>query len=513
MTETQPSPAPGPTPDPTVTSGGSLRGSSLVNLAGAAASAASTLLLVVLTARVLDPDDAGLVFGVTSGFLILAAVLRSGTPTAAVLFISRRGTHSPAEDAQVARMATRPVLVASAVVAVLALPFAGVLARVWGLQDGAEGVATILVLLATLPAAAVLDSALAVSRGGHDMRPTVVVDRFARPLAQLVLTAAAAFSPSLLTVTAAWCLPYLGAAVAAYALTPALRSRPVLAPPPALRREFRSFVAQRGVATIIQVSFARLDIVLVAALAGPTEAAVYTAATRFVTLCQFVQQAIATAGEPALARALGLGRTDQALHVYRTTTVWLVALLWPVLLGVAALAPEWLRIFGSAYVDGVDVVVVLAIAMLLATGVGMVETVLNMAGRAGLLVGTNAAALVAMVVIDVVLVPGSGSFGAAIGWAVAIAVKNLTPLARLHRTVHGSPLSRSWWLAAAVNVGLLGLLPVAAAVTGHDALRVVVTLAGGVGVLVAYVVLRTPLRLDQLFGRARADVPAPVGVS
>ncbi|WP_205471507.1 oligosaccharide flippase family protein [Nocardioides sp. SYSU D00038] len=483
-----------------------LGGGSLLTLAGALASAVSTLLLVVLTTRLLAPHDAGLVFGVTSGFLLLAALLRSGTPTGVVLFVSRDEHADAAHVRAVARLATRPVLLVSVLVALAAAPAAAWLADRWRLEAGPAGVATVLVLLAGLPAAALLDTVLAVSRGRHDMRPTVVVDRLARPLAQLALTAVAAVHPTVLTVTLAWTLPWIGALAAAWWLTPALRgpvlrgSRPTPAPP-GLGRELARFVVPRGVTTLIQAAFQRLDIVLVAWLAGPAEAALYTAATRFVVVVQLVQQAVAAAGEPALGRSLAAARRADALAVFRTSTAWVVALVWPLLVAAAVLAPEWLTVFGDSYDDGVPVVLVLVAAMLVATASGANETVLNMAGRAGVLVTTNAAALAVLVGLDLWLVPSHGATGAAIGWAAAIVVKNLSGLVLARRVLPGSPLSRPAVLGAALGLGAVGLLPVLGWATGADRLRVVTAVVGCTLVPLLWLALRRPLGLDPLLGR------------
>ncbi|WP_051551918.1 lipopolysaccharide biosynthesis protein [Nocardioides sp. URHA0020] len=480
---------------------------SLVNLAGAAGSALSTLALVVLTARVLTPAEAGRVFAVTSAFLILAAVLRAGTPTGVVLFVSRADDATGGTSRRIARRGVRPVLLASAGVGVVALALADRLGAALG-----TGAVVVVVLALCLPAATALDTVLAVTRGEHDMVPTVLVDRVGRPVLQLALTGLAALHPTVPTVVVAWSVPYVVALVAAWALTPALRSRTWPPGPDGEGREFRDFVLARGAASVIQICFARLDIVLVAALAGPAQAALYTVATRFVTVAQLVQQAIATAGEPALGRTMARRELPAALGIYRTTTLWVLTLLWPMLITAAVVSPEWLGVFGPAYRTGVDVVVVLTLAMLVATGVGMVETVLNMGGRATVLLVNNVAALVVMVGLDLLLVPGLGAVGAACGWAAAIVVKNLLALAQLRGTLPGLPFGRAWLLGACLNVVLVGALPLACGLAWGPPGRWTGVVVGGTLLAAAYVALRGELGLARLFGRARTR-PEPVAAA
>lgn len=481
---------------------------SLTNLAGVVLGGAATLALVLVTARALAPQEAGQVFALTSAFLVLAAVLRLGTPTAVVLFLARLGEPTPLDARRLARLALLPVLGISALVSLAGLATAPWLVELAGL--GGEGVGVVLVLLLVLPAASSVETLLAVSRGCHDMRPTVAVERVGRPVLQLVLTLVAALDPTVTSLVAAWCLPYLLALPAAWLLTPVLRA-PVegrIVPVPGEAAEMARFSLSRGLTSILQVAFARVDIVLVAALAGPAQAALYTVATRFVVVAQLVQQAVALAGEPALARALGAGRTREALGVLRTSTVWIVALLWPVLLVVALLPGWWLRLFGEAYADAAGAVVLLALAMLVATGSGVCETVLNMRGRAAVLVGTNAVALVLMIGLDLLLVPSWGVLGAAVGWAVAIATKNLTALVLVVRDLGGTPFTRPWRLVAALNVGLLGccaLLAATGLAPGGDApwgaVLVALVLLGA-----AYVTWRRPLGLDLLLAERTPEV-------
>ena len=444
-----------------------LRRGSLLNLAGAAVTTVCTFGVALATTHALDPSGAGVVFALTSAFLLAATVLRLGTPTALVLFIAR----TPDEDGSRSRAFTRLAL---RVVAPLAVGGALVAAGGAGLvrsllPDSMVGRAAPLVvsLAVLLPFAVLLDSVLAVSRGHHRMAPTVAIERIARPAGQLALSLAAlAWWPSVLGLGLAWAVPYVPALAAAIRATPQLRGRVAAAHVGAdvgvaEQGEFRRFLVARTFVSVSQILFARLDVILLAALTDTRHAAIYTAATRFVVVAQLIQQSIGTAVEPGLARAMG--SEDRALlgTLYKTGTSWLVWLAWPLLLMCAVLAPWWLRVFGRAYVDGVHVVYVLVVAMLVSTGIGTVETLLNMAGRARSLVFYNVIGLVLMTGLDVVLIPHLGALGAAIGWAATICFKNIAPLIEFRWTIGLHPLSGAWVVAAIVAVATGGVVPLA----------------------------------------------------
>src|ERR1022692_1418313 len=183
------------------------RGSSL-NLVGALVAAVATLGSTVLVTQVFTPPVAGVFFSATSLFLIVESVASLGAYTGAVYFIARlRLLGQEGRISAILRAAIIPVVVASVTGAAALLIFAGPIAS--GLSGGhlesggasPSAVATALRALAiTLPFAAILDTLLGASRGYRDMRPSVVIDKLARSVAQLagVAIAVAAGSAALL---------------------------------------------------------------------------------------------------------------------------------------------------------------------------------------------------------------------------------------------------------------------------------------------------------------------------
>jgi O-antigen/teichoic acid export membrane protein len=63
--------------------------------------------------------------------------------------------------------------------------------------------------------------------------------------------------------------------------------------------------------------------------------------------------------------------------------------------------------------------------------------------------------------LDLVLIPRYGITGAAIGWAVAIIVTNLMPMAQLASSIHLQPFGRGTILAAGLSVVSFFAIPFA----------------------------------------------------
>jgi O-antigen/teichoic acid export membrane protein len=475
---------------------------SLLNLAGAGVAGLSLVVMTIVITRTFSVAAAGAFFTAMSLFLIVEAVVSLGAATGTTYFIARLrslGQHDRIPD--VIRTATRPVAVVSVAAAiifwVLADPVARLLTHGQFSQAGAhpaEVANGLRALALALPFAAMLDTLLGATRGYRAMGPTVMVDRIGRPLLQLVGTGVAAAAGSAALLAPVWALPYVPAAFIVWLWFRRIQLRAGTAgagpavdhpgQPEPLR--FWRFTGPRGLATLAQLTIQRIDIVLVAILRGPAEAAVYTAATRFLVAGQFGNQAISMAAQPRFTEMFALGDRQGANRVYQATTAWLVVLTWPFYLLAVSYGPQIITVFGRSYQAGGTVMVILGLTMLLATGCGQVDMVLVTTGRSSWSLLNGLLAVVVNVGLDVVLIPSYGIVGAAIGWSAAIIVTNLLPLAQIALAERLHPFGRGASLAAVLSVISFAGLPLAArALLGHGAVVSLAGIAGGCVVMAA----------------------------
>jgi O-antigen/teichoic acid export membrane protein len=103
--------------------------------------------------------------------------------------------------------------------------------------------------------------------------------------------------------------------------------------------------------------------------------------------------------------------------------------------------------------------VILGLTMLLTTGCGQVDVVLTTAGRSSWSLANWLLAVGINVGIDLALIPRYGITGAAIGWAVALAVTNLVMLAEVGAIVRVSPFGRGCFAAAVLATASFGAIP------------------------------------------------------
>lgn len=273
----------------------------------------------------------------------------------------------------------------------------------------------------------------------------------------------------------------------------------------ATSRGFWRFTGPRAVANLAQITIQRIDIVLVAIMRGPVEAAIYTAATRFLVAGQFANSALSQAAQPRFAELFAVDDRRGANVVYRATTAWLVILTWPLYLLAVIYGPEILSIFGHSYRAGDMVMVILGLTMLVATACGQVDMVLITTGRSSWSLANGLMAVGVNVSLDVLLIPRYGITGAAIGWSAAIIITNLIPLAQLAASKRLNPFGRGTFIAIGLAVVSFAVIPLAArAAFGRDAAASLSAVAAGCLVQAAGLWrFRDRLRLAALPGASR----------
>ncbi|MEU8237837.1 MATE family efflux transporter [Actinoplanes missouriensis] len=461
---------------------GAARGG-LANMAGSALAGGTGVLVTWIVARTLGAEEAGAFFAATAAFVLAGGLAKLGTHTGLVYWPARlRATGRSHLLGACLRTGIPPVAGFSLLLAGAMWLAAPEIARLTATESPhiADGHAAGLRVLAVfLPLQALTDVLLTVTRGYRIMRPTVLLDRVLRSVLQLLAVSAAGVATlwvtaSLPVFALAWAAPYLPVAIlAGWAARRAYTGNRPAGPTAEraerrrLRRDFWIFTGPRAVAAVAQLALQRVDVLLVAALGGLAPAAIYAVAGRFVVLIQFANQGLSQSVQPRLAEALSTGDRQAANRLYQTATGWLVLVTWPINLLVIACAPYYLRLFGDDYAAGRPVVLVLAGAMLVATGCGMVDMVLAMAGRTSLNLGNVLAALAVMIGLDLLLIPRAGALGAAAGLACAVIVNNLLPLAQVYRSTGLHPFGTGTRAAALLSLGCFGLLPaVAGALTG-----------------------------------------------
>ena len=445
---------------------------SVLSLGGSVFAGALSLVIPVIVTRQLSAADAGIYFEAVALFMVLLSVGTLGADTGVLRSLPAalaRG-ESGAVPLYLKTAVWLPVCWAGGIglTLVVAAPYLSDLLLHAAPDHESTLVACIYIVAAALPIAVAYLVTMAATRGLHSIRMLVLVDKLGKSAVQLILVAGAVLiAESAGGAVAGWVIAYGAGLIVVICWLGAyfrrnVRSSATEVPRSeriALVRAFWRFSLPRAGAQLCNVAMQRVDVLLVGALLGPADAALYAAATRFVVLGGLLAQSIQQVMAPKISTAVAAEQHDDAREIYQTTTAWLTLVAWPMYLVAVNFPALLLGVFGEEYRTAWPAVVILCLTMLVATACGPVDTVLLMAGRSLLSLQNAIVALAVMVVIDLVLIPSIGISGAAIGWASALAVKNLLALVQVRGIMSMHPFGMAFRTAAGLAVACYGLIP------------------------------------------------------
>ena len=417
----------GPTPGHLT---GVARGGSFAVLGTGAGSVFGFVLTLVLT-HGLTTTTAGQFFSATAIFIVLQTFLSFGVGAGLVRFVPRFQALDRQNDVPALLVvAFVPVIVLGIVGSIALWLAAPVLAARVG-HDQTDTALHSIQILALLFLPGVLEVGVVEStRAFGSVRNYVLLQQLGIPAARpLLVGIAIATDAPLWVVVLAWLIPLLLVLLLAGVLL-ARRLRALFGPSLAwpartasvreIAVEYWSFTGARGLAGVMEILLNWLDVLLVAALASPAQAAIYAAASRFIMSGTLVLQALRVAIAGDVSAALARRDTERVSLIYSTASQWVVLSSWPLYLVMAVFAPTVLRIFGPPYQAGAHALSVLCLAMLVNLAAGNVGTVLLMGGRSSWVLMDKAASLAINVAANLVLVPPFGITGAAVAWAATI---------------------------------------------------------------------------------------------
>jgi O-antigen/teichoic acid export membrane protein len=470
-----------------------------LNLVGTAVTAVLVFLQSVVVSRGVSTDEAGLFFSVTSAAVILTTVAVFGADASLPRFIPLlRNQDRPRAAESVIRIASAIAVGVSLLLGIVLVVDPSSVAPVLGLGIAPSQSERILWLVVVcLPFAATAIVWVAATRAYMTIRPTVLVEKIGKSALQILcLLWAITAGYSAAGLVGAWLLPTAAVALPAYLWLARIARRSREGTPgadqgmgnPGLVGQYLTYTWPRAVQSALQIALQRMDIIIVAALLSPSQAAIYALATRFIVLGQFAAQALQQVVAPHFSELFAKDLNDSAMRVARIVTVWTVLLVWPVYLFCITNGSALLRLLGGIpYESGAAALAILAAGMLFASMTGPVDTILLMAGRSAISLITTAVALAVDLALLFVLVPRMGINGAALAWCVALCVRSGLSLLFAKRTTGSSTFSASLAWAAGVTLLSFLLIPLSLAGLGFEGTST--TVAGLALSSAAYLVL------------------------
>ncbi|WBU38832.1 lipopolysaccharide biosynthesis protein [Homoserinibacter sp. YIM 151385] len=440
----------------------SLARGGLTSLVGSAVAALAALALAVVLGNGAGAEGTGRFFQAVAVFTVITQALKLGTNSAIVRVVAeQRAVGARGELWRTALVAVLPVLVASALTGLAVWLAAEQLA---GALGGDGRLAELLRILAPyLVIAAAMGVLHTVTRMVNGVAAFTLLQSVLLPLARLgAVLAALALGLGSQTAVAAWLAPVPLVLLVTIALLvrPLLRDwrerRAARGSTGAHAREFWRFSSARGVGAALETAAEWADVLLVAAIASPAAAGVYAVVTRSVRAGQVVDRAMRIAVAPRISTLLALGDVAEASRLHTAVTRVMILMAWPFYLGLAVFAPAVLAVFGPEFAAGAGVLAVIAVAAMVQSSTGMLQSVLLQGGHASWQLGNKAAALAVAVAANLALLPLIGLWGAAIAWTAAMLVDLGLAAWQVHRRMRVRLEPGRLLLPAAIPLVLVG---------------------------------------------------------
>jgi len=445
----------------------SLARSGSLSLGGSAFAALAALALTALVSNAYGPAGTGVFFQAVAIFTVATQVLKLGTNSALIRFISSRRALTGQTGAwRITLIATIPVIVVSGVVAAALALFSAPLADLLAPSSDAPRLAALLVTMAPyIVTGAVLGVLQTVARLVRGVATFTVLQSITLPLSRLlvaVVVITLALGPDdtfigWMAVLPVW-LVVTVVVIGGPLLTDRRRSR---TPDPKLEpttiRQFWSFSAPRAVGASLETALDWSDVLVVAALTSPADAGIYAVVTRAVRAGQVIDRAMRIAVSPRISHLLALGERGAATRLHTGVTRLLILLSWPFYLALAILGPPVLSLFGDGFDTGATALAILAGAMMVSSASGMLQSVLLQGGRSSWQMYNKAAVLAVNVTLSILFVPVLGIAGAALSWMACLLVDTALAAWQVHRVMGVRLEPRALAPAAALPLVFFGL--------------------------------------------------------
>ena len=490
-------------------------GNTAQNVVGLGIGAVATFAAQVLMTNRLGDDSFSVVTLTTQFAFIAAAATRFGMDVANVRLVAILVGRDEADRTR--GLVRRAVAIAAAV----SLPFAlvvwfasGWLAEAFsGLP--AQAAPAFRAAAATIPFAALAFTYMGATRGLKIMRYTLFSQWIGQPIGWIVFTlmfwavAATTASAASWAFGASWAL---AGAVAVWGWEKEKRRFPgTVDPAPATATADRAgsagipeehtgallrFGALRAPATLFSQLIFWADFFVASALfsplgaAGSAEVGIYGGVLRAGQSLFLFLTSVSLTFSPFVADLHHRGEHDQLDGLYKQVTRWTLAATIPVLLVLAVLPGQVLRVFGPSFVAGADELRILIVGMIVPVMVGTVGFILIMAGRTGwdLLVYVGGFAIDVGLALALARPEVLGIRGAAIAQAVTLTISALARLFLVRRFLRIWPFD-AWYLRLLVPTVVGGVVMYAVHLVVPDARWLINLVLASAAGTVAYVVL------------------------
>jgi len=313
----------------------------------------------------------------------------------------------------------------------------------------------------SVPFFTIMSMALWATQGFQTVKYATYVQYVVRPLINLALIVVFyLFGVQVLGAVAAYILSMaLGAILALYYLKrvfPGLLNSEIR--PKFESRALLAASAPMTVVSLTQQITPWIAVLVLGAFDTVWAVGIYDVGARTANLSTLVLFAFIGIFSPMVSNLYSRGQVQDLAYLYKDVSYWAFTGALVFFLTTALLAQDIMVVFGADFASGWPVVVIIAASQLFSSSVGPTARVLVMTGHQRIVVFSALGSAAAAMVLNLLLVPAFGIFGAAVATAAAVILANAVTLAFVHRLLGFWPYSTRY-----AKPAIAGLLAAASA--------------------------------------------------
>ncbi len=298
-----------------------------------------------------------------------------------------------------------------------------------------------------VPFAAVLTVLVSIIKGFQSMRYFVYVKNFFEPWATFLFALVFIFSGfRLMGVVGAWVAGIAASIGLGWFYLQKLfpvtdRTTKAVYP----KRELILFSLPLLPVGLFHIGMIRMDALILGFFKTSHEVGVYSAALQTSMVTLIILDSFNTIFTPMISDLYNKGENQKLEGLFKTVTKWTFTLTLPVFLVVCLLSANVLSLFGQEFKAGALCLIILCFGQLIRGAGGAAEYVLIMSGRTVLTLVNIIIGFLALVLLNVLLVPTYGMMGAAIASACSVIIIVVLRLSQILYLMKIHPYKRDCW--------------------------------------------------------------------
>lgn len=191
-------------------------------------------------------------------------------------------------------------------------------------------------------------------------------------------------------------------------------------------REVFAFTIPLLSSDLVYVVMNQVDAVLLARFQSTADVASFRAVQPVAVMNQLIMASFATLFTPLAARMFARDDRKGINELYWKTAIWIAVFTFPLFVATFSIAqPITVLLFGTRYEDSGIILMLLSFGYYFNAALGFNGLTLKVYGKLRYIVTLNVAAAVANLVLNLLLIPRYGAFGAAIGTCTTLILHNI----------------------------------------------------------------------------------------